>query len=401
MLEQYTQLQKSAGVNIWLKPDGGIRISACELVLDRQALDIVHQFINLSSLKELEEKLPAKLPVALNLSGKGILMKQVGKLETVNASAFATLLPNASFEDFYVQHFPSGEQSFVALIRKVEADKWIQAIQDSGYQCLSLSLNAFPAANIVSQLNEYGEEIVFDGHRIVRNADGGWLSYQTKPEFKAPFPVKIASEKVEEQIILPYAAAFQLLLAGRIPQIQAAVPALKTALNKTRETGKLKAGGIVALVAFFILLLINFALLSYYSAANQKMAGQVSQTVQSSADLQTLMAKIHQQEDILQRMGWEKGISKSVMVDQIAQCMPAGISWQQVAINAPKPVSGQKEVEFQSRRIEIKGYSVQLLPVNEWQARLKIKPWVKEVQLEEYNYSQEMNTGQFTLTLTY
>lgn len=401
MLEQYTQIHHAAGISILLKPDGSIRISTCELKLQGQQLDIVRKISSLSSLQELKATLLQSLPIALNLSGKGILIKQTGKLNNISATNFSTLLPNANFEDFYVQHFSSGGQSFVSLIRKAEADKWIQAVNDLGYACLSLSLNAFPVANIVSQLNEYGEEIVFDGHRILRNGEGNWLSYLTREEQKAPFSVKIASEKVEEQIILPYAAAFNLLLSGRVPQIRAVVPELELAVDKRKDLGKLKAGGIIALVTFFVLLLVNFALLSYYSAENQRMAGKVSATTQSSTDRHNLIAQIRQQEALLQGLGWERGISKSAMVDQIAQCLPEGITWQQVAINAPKLVLGQKEVAFESHTTQIKGYSAQLLPVNEWQARLKIKSWVKEVRLKEYNYNQELNTGQFTLILTY
>jgi Tfp pilus assembly protein PilN len=53
------------------------------------------------------------------------------------------------------------------------------------------------------------------------------------------------------------------------------------------------------------------------------------------------------------------------------------------------------------QKIEVKGISPQIIPVNEWIARIKTRRWVKGVQLESYTYNNELNTGQFILTITY
>jgi len=39
--------------------------------------------------------------------------------------------------------------------------------------------------------------------------------------------------------------------------------------------------------------------------------------------------------------------------------------------------------------------------VNEWMARIKTKHWAKDVQLENYSFNNELNTGQFIVNITY
>jgi hypothetical protein len=47
----------------------------------------------------------------------------------------------------------------------------------------------------------------------------------------------------------------------------------------------------------------------------------------------------------------------------------------------------------------VTGKSERIIPVNEWIARVKTQKWVKNVQLDSYTFSNELNTGQFTVLL--
>lgn len=401
MLEQYTRINQAAGISLMIAQDGSYQINCCSLVAEGNQLDIEQKLTQVSSLEELKKKLPAKLPIALNLSGKGVLVKQVEKQEEITATNFSIVLPNASSENFYVQNFVSGNKSFVALIRKAEADKWISRINALGLNCFTLSLGIFPVQHMLSQLNEYGSEIILDGHQIKRDEQHNWETYRYQAGQQAPFPVKLAGEKIDEKLILPYAAAFQLMLSARLELIQADVPALARTLAQTLSKSKLKAAGVVALGIFFALLLINFVLFSYYDAAVNKLAQLVSQSVQSTTDLQSLNQQIKDQETKLQLIGWENNKGKAVMMDQIAQCLPSDVKWQQAGIDAPEITTGQTATTFENRTIRINGSSPQITAVNEWLARLRAKSWIRQAQLDSYNFNQEQNTGLFSLTIHY
>ena len=400
MLENYSRIHHAAGLSIALQAEGDFTISACSLKAEGQQLDFEHKLAGLASLEELQKRLPAGLPVSLNLSGKGILIKQVERQDSITEAAFSSMLPNARPDDFYVQHFASGSQSFVALIRKAEADRWVTRINALGFRCLSLSLGAFPVAHILPQLSEYGEEIVFDGHQVQRDQQQ-WLSYKYQPGARAPFPIKLAGEKLEGQLVLPYAAAFQLILSTKLPLIQAEVPSLNAALTQKLKARQLQKNGMLVLGVFFILLLGNFLLFSYYERDNQRLAEQVSRTARSTTDLAALTQRISSQEALLQTLGWEAGISKSSLVDQAAQCLPPEVSWQQAAVDPARQNPNEKAASFARRVLRISGTSAKIVAVNEWLARLRARPWVRQAQLTEYRYNPELATGQFTLTLNY
>ena len=379
MLEQYHRISQAAGVSIAVNQDGSLQINACEIVVDKNKLDIVKKITGLTNIEALNKHLPPKSFVALNLSGKGIFQKQIEKVAAVNQHNFSRILPNANMDDFYVQHFPSGEYSFVSVIRKTEADKYITELKEQGFVPLQLSLGPFPVENIIAQLNVYDNGLIFNGHIIQRNEQAEWIAVTYDPNSTSPFLLKIESEGINEKLVIPYAAAFQMALAANLHPIQADVPELQQAYTALIDDKKLKVKGALILVVFFILLLINFILFSWLTAANNKLAGQVSQSAQSYTDIQGINDKIKEQQLLLQDLGWDGGINKSALVDQLALLLPEELTWREITIN-PVDISSsrtQQSLDFYSRQIRVTGLSEKIIPVNEWIARVKAQPWVK------------------------
>jgi Tfp pilus assembly protein PilN len=403
MLEKYYRIKQALGLSINLAADGGADISACLIAVENNKLSFEKKLTSLESIEALKRQLSGKLPVAINLSGKGILHKQVELMEDVNSGNFGKVLPNANIADFYVQHFVTGNLSFVSAIRKAEADRWIEQLQQAGFEPLMLSLGPFPVQQIMPQLNIYDTYIVFDGHRIARNEQGNWTTYQPDVNAKSMFPVKVESETIDEKLIMAYTAAFQLILSEQLSLINADVPQLQNNLAEALSTRKLKAQGAVVLGVFFILLLINFILFSHLTASNAHLAEQVSQTTQSNIDIQSIGEQIKQKESLLREMGWEGNISKSVLIDQLASLLPEEVSLTEIDVDPVDQANSriQKTMVFFNRRISVTGTSEKIIPVNEWIARLKTRSWVKNIQIDNYTYNNELNNGQFTVMINY
>jgi hypothetical protein len=83
--------------------------------------------------------------------------------------------------------------------------------------------------------------------------------------------------------------------------------------------------------------------------------------------------------------------------------LPDGITLDRIDVNPfDKRASELKKMQvFDDREILIRGSSAQVIPVNEWIARIKTKPWVKDVQLVSYLIDQEKNTGEFTIKIAF
>jgi len=403
MLEKYYRVKQATGVSIQISNNGSLAVSACLVTVQDNKLDIAKKIPGVSTIGELKTQLPAKTHIALNLSGKGILHKRIDKVNEVNQNNFNLILPNGNPADFYIQHFISGDHSFVSVIRRVDADKWISEIEALGFIPLMLSLGPFPVQNIISQLNVYDEEVIFNGNIIRRDEQSNWTSYRYDDGALSSFALKVELEIIAETLLVPYAAAFQLILASQLDAIHAGVPTLETVFNEKLADNKLKVQGFMVLAVLFALLLINFVLFSWLGSSNSELSAQVSRTAQSTTDIQGISDIIKQKEGLLHILGWEEGINKSALVDQVAAMLPRELSWKEVAID---PIDlnntrAQKSLTFYNRIIRIIGNSEKIIPVNEWIARVKTKKWVKNIQLDSYAYNSELNTGQFTITINY
>ena len=403
MLEQYYNISEAAGISIHIRQDGGMDINACSVAISNKQLHFEKKITGIQVLEDLSNHFPAKTYIALNLSGKGVLQKQITKTEAITKQNFNQILPNAALEDFYVQLFTSGEQSFVSVIRRTEADKYISKLEGLGYIPLILSLGPFAIKNVISQLNIYATEIIFKGYSVQRNEQGDWISVNYNEAFSAPFPLKVESETLDEKLLIPYAAAFQLVLAGKLNPIIAEAEPLAAKAEKVTGERKFKVRGVVILSVFFVLLLINFVVFSWLNSANSKLTEQVSLSVQSTGDLQKTNDQVAQKDSLVKTLGWEGAINKSALIDQVASLLPPDITWGSVAVDPVDLNSSRikKNVVFFDRKIRITGQSEKIIPVNEWIARVKTRPWVKNVQLDSYAYNSELNTGQFTIVIDY
>jgi len=403
MLEKYYRINEAAGVSIHIHNDGSLQVSACMVTVQDNQLEIAKKAPDLKAIDQLKTQLPAKAFIALNLSGKGILHKKIDRVNEVNQNNFNLILPNGNPADFYIQHFISGEHSFVSIIRKSEADKWISEVLHLGFIPLMLSLGPFPVQHIIPQLNVYDGELIFNGNIIQRDEQSNWKSFRYEETAQSPFALKVELENIDEKLIIPYAAAFQLVLAAKLDIIQAEVPSLETTFTQKIADNKLKVQGFMVLAGLFILLLANFVLFSWLGSSNAELSLQQSLTAQSMTDIQGINETIKQKEGLLHILGWEEGINKSALIDQVAAMLPPELSWKEVSIDPIdlNTTRAQKSLAFYNRQIRITGNSEKIIPLNEWIARVKTKNWVKNIQLENYTYNSELNTGQFTITINY
>jgi len=403
MLRQYYRIGKAIGLHVHLSGDEGWTVSGCTVAINGNKLDIEQKAVLPKGLEELSKKITASVPVALNLTGKGILIKKIERQEDLTDASISKVLPNAKAEDFYIQNFQTGESSFVALIRRTEVDKWITRLEQAGFQVILISLGPFVLQQIRPQLNVYENQLIADGYQIAYNQRGDWLSYAYNAENKAAFPLKIGEEKLEEQLLIPYAAAFQLALSPDLLPVSADVPTVEASYQRKLADKQLKVNAAAVLCGFFVLLLLNFVLFSYLHGQNQQLADTVSRNSHDLSDVQKLSQQVVNKEALVKKMGWEGNIKKSSLIDQVAQLLPPDIKWEKISVDQSLPLaSGEnKEPQFAEKQILITGYADRIIPVNEWMARIKTRPWVKDVQLENYTFNNELNTGQFNIRINY
>ena len=157
------------------------------------------------------------------------------------------------------------------------------------------------------------------------------------------------------------------------------------------------------MIAIFVLLLANFITLSVLNASNVKLQNQVSASAESDSSRNLLIEKTKKSEAHLKLLGWDGGINKSALIDQVCSLLPPDIELSSISVNPVDLTASRAEngLIFASRKLQLVGSSEEIIPVNEWIARIKTKTWVKNVQLESYVYDSELNKGKFLITIAF
>jgi len=400
-LSQYYRLNHVAGIHIHMD-NKGQQIQLCAVGASGNQLSIIKRATDLTSAAQLKEQLPAKSIIALNLSGKGVLQKRIDKVENIDQHIFNKILPNAKPEDFYTQNFVSGEYSHVSIIRKSDADKCLNQLIELSFQPLQLSLGVYPVENIIPQLSVYEPEIIINGYQVQRDEKGDWLAVKSTEDISS-YAYKLASEKIDDRLIVPYAAAFGLVMYDQLDPIQADAEDINKTLQSKLANQKLKVQGAVILTIIFTLLLANFIGLSWLNSSNIALTEQVGKYTETNTNEQEVADRIKEKETLLHTLGWDGGINKSVLIDQVSALLPEEIKLREISVNPVDIASSriQKTTIYYDRKILITGNSEKIIAVNEWIARIKTKSWVKNTQLENFTFNNELNTGQFTISINY
>ncbi|PTT01378.1 hypothetical protein DBR11_07460 [Pedobacter sp. HMWF019] len=401
MLNLKNRLTNCTGAEVRINADGTLDIRWVKLSLDKKLVHIEAKKRHTSTLQKIEE--PPLGNLAVTLTGKGILLKKTKKIEELTEHNLQHIFPNFKLPEFYVQNFISGEDSFIAIIRKETVDSIIQVFEKQGMKILVLSLGPFLADQVIPQLNIYGQTLYFDGHHIALNEDKNWKDYHFKVDAEAKFTIKIDMEVIPEHFILAYAAAFQLLLHQDLDVIEVDAPLIKNNLLELAAKLKFEKNGALALGGFFLLLLINFMVFSFFNSSNQELAGRAGQQSDLSANREKLETEVKEKESEVKKLGWNRGLSYAFICDQLGQRIPKSIVLTELSVNEPDKLRTgvEKEVVYEPGKIKITGEAANIYAINDCIFAFKQLHWVKDVQLEKYVTDDQKQTQVFTLLLNY
>lgn len=390
------------GAEVNILADGTFLIRALELSLQKKLIHVEQKKEYTLTLSQIAS-VKAKGPVAIILTGKGVLIKKTTKLESITEQSLRHLFPGFKPAEFYVQHFSSGENSFVAFVRREIADPVLAAFRKHGAEILLFSLGPFVVEQVIPLLNNYNGDLKFDGHQVVLNEQKDWLDYNYAAGTGAEFEMKIDIESIPQNFLLAYAAAFQLILNDRLELISVDAEEIKQDLAQLLAKLKFKKNGALVLGGIFFLLMINFLLFSFYNSANQRLAGKAGQRSNQSQDRQKLETDVKEKEAQVKLLGWNHGLNYAYLCDQIGQTVPAAITLSELNINAVKDkyTAAVKRNGSETGSLRITGQSASVYVINDWIYALKQKSWVKTVQLEKYGTDDQKGIQVFTLLLSY
>lgn len=335
------------------------------------------------------------VPVSLLLQGKGILLKSVLQSQLTNnrETDIQQVFPAYNPQDFYVLLHSGGEVCWIALIRRELLDALVNGLLEKQIRLVEVSIGPFVLDNVLQQLNVYNGVYVFDGHRIATDEDGGWIGYDFNAENHARFKTKIGTTHIEQEYLVAYAMAFHTLMGEFVRSYALEQPALTIGMDEARQQIKFKNNSLLLLGVVFLLLIISTLFFSYYQGENDRLKGQVGQQQFSGAEVKERSQAVAHYEQLLKELGWNGGISKAWLLDQLGVSLDRHVGVQLTALQinpaAQRKRGNGKESPRDLRNIMVvTGRCVSLDGLNTWVRALENTGWVDRLNMVRFGKSQ-------------
>jgi Tfp pilus assembly protein PilN len=372
-------------------------------------LSIEGQLVNIDSKKQYTgtlEKLPftSTIPVSLSFTGSGVLIKKTQFVEVLSDQVLQNLFPGLKIKEFYVQNFHSGEFSFVSVIRLEIIEKVLNAFKGHKILVLMVSLGPFAVDYALPLLNVYNQSVYFDGHQVKLDEQKSWVDYQYKMQSEPQFVLKIENEEIPETYLLSYASSFQLLLCGQLTPIELDLPVIEEDRNEYFAKLKFEKKGVLFLAILFVMLLINFLMLSYFDKENETMQGRAGSLVTITDDRDKIIKDLQFKEDLIKKLKWNKGLKYAYICDQIGKKVPGDIILTGLIVNAAEESLSQVQASTLNNgvgTISIKGRAKNVYGVNDLIYQFQRTSWIKEVKLGQFSNDEQSGMQLFTLQLKY
>lgn len=392
-------LQTVLGVELCIQGDHTYSCRYC--LLNKKGNEILiqaHKTVE-GALVNVIAALPKTYPVALVLTGKGLLHKNIQLIDDAPlAQLFQQAFPAIAPQQFYMQFFKQETSGLLSIIRKEGVDELLDKLKLAGLKIYSISLGAVHSVHIWPQLNSYGNNLHYGGHAFELDEKRNFISYKIDHDIKNSFPLKLGQEVITENNIVAYAAAFQLLLNQKLQMVIADVTHVNTAFVKEQFNAKLKQRALWFLIALFGLLLISFASLTHFNQVNEKLLQQVGAQTASADQLTLLKTNVGKNEQLLKELNWNGGYNYGWLLNEIGQSKPRQLTLNEIRINDFKT---ETEKQDKTPQIKITGVTNNLTAVNNWIFLLKEKKWVKTAKLTSYQEDPEKEQYQFNFLITY
>ncbi|MGJ1404170.1 hypothetical protein ACR79N_00545 [Sphingobacterium siyangense] len=342
-------------------------------------------------------------PIALHLDSRQILIKETAPMD-LDEERLKSIFPSYDADRFYHGQLQGESKQWVAFVRKDYIVEMIDRFAVCGYQVIKVFVGPFVLDAILGQINSYGDAYTFDGHSVnVSSEDKRWQDYRFGPEFESRFALKIGDHPIKAQYVTAYAVAFSALMAGYVPEYGLLIPEVEEQRQSWLEKQKFNVNLLIIIAVFFLLLLANTFLFSHYYQENMALEDRVSSQQSTVQDLGKLEGGIKSNEQLLAELGWNGGVSKAWLLDQIGYSIRQfmQISLAQIQVNPQSKGLGNTVIQ-QADQIIIKGNSPTLEMLNLWLRELKNNPWIAKVSIEEYgNKQQDETMDAFTIKINY
>ena len=386
--------EKVLGIELIFNGEQEFKCYYCLLRRTDNEIMLEERSVIAGNLVQILKDLPKGYPTALNLSGKGVVFKNLGKELSADADrAFAGVFPGISSADFYKQFLTGNSNSLIHIIRRSIADSVLGTFSASGLRVYALTLGASVTSVIWDLISADQNRFIFSGHFFELDEHRDLLSCNSDLSIRSEVPVKIGKQELNEDYVVGYAAAFQLLLNERVALLVADHTGINEKLEQVNEFAGLKKKAFLFLTILFVALLLSFLTFSFFNDQNAGLSGKAGAQAASVGQLQLLHEGITQDRKLLEALNWNKGYNYGFMLNELTSICPNDLALTTIALNE----ASKAEKGTVGSCIMLSGVSGNLSAVNNYMFVLRDRKWIAGVKL--ISYKQENVSAEYIFSL--
>jgi hypothetical protein len=352
-----------------------------------ESVDIIYKKENISSYDDLIQALPEGIPVALAITGKGVLHKKVDATDDNWKALLEKSLPNADINEFTGQSCPAKNGSLLSIIRKDNLDATIDKLKDLKIVSVHVGL---PTINTALPLISDGAYNIADQAALIQS---GKLEIIRDKNIAANQLAFVGEEKLASSLLLSFGVALTTILS---PNTYPSGYPKAIALKKEYEQERLATLiGWLGLGLLLLSLLLNFFIFSWLNQRTLQLDNAASYNQVQAKELQELKQELETKQTTLNNSSLLKPSKISYYADEIGQIIPTGIRLEKLTLF---PNLDEENLQFDKEKIIISGTCQNSAILNLWIKQLEGLDWVKELKVLPYKENTN-GIGVFELKL--
>lgn len=385
-------------IEVTLLPGDQFAFSGVQLSVKKGICVIERSLPVTREINELLAVFNNDLPVALAVSGRGILHKKVMAPGSDIQKNLLAILPNAKAPDFYIQQFHIEQDIIYSLIRKQTLHDLLALFKNAKLAVTHVVLGGLSIDAILPLIRPEKDDYVFGGH-CVRAVNASVVDYRYEKNEYRRESVQLDDEWIEESLLVPYGTGIQALAASGQPALEIEALALERSEQAHKRFFKIFGAG--ALIVFLVVLLINFFLFNHYNARYLELSGNRTRFSDYRVNLDSVSRKISARQSFLNNAGWMKPSMVSFYADEIGASIPASIRLTELSVNPYQETRTrvEKKIVFDPGKITIAGACNTPTDLNPWIRNMKQMPWVGAVEIQNYTFDNMNGKGKFVINL--
>jgi len=401
LLSYLTTIPSLAGVEIYLLGEGNILIRYAILKRKSNIVQFEKGEYHLNDLAELKKQIGNHLPIALTISGKGIMHRSLPTVEQWSDLDYARkILPNASLEEFLIQSTIISSNVFISLTRKADLANILAEFNKLKMEIRSLTLGPFAFQPVWSYLQiTANTTIQLDAHNFTVT-DNLISAYKMGiPLTDHSKKVVFADEEMNECIVTAYTTGLCLIANIKFPTVNLnSFNICKEDFNQRSIFKKMSTG----ILGFFILLLLTNAIffMHYSSKIDENDTGNMELLKVEENALRLNLNKERELLNSITRPPNNRYGSLAKIADFLAVSQPLSIVLDEMSIFPSEKKESRKirKPIFDFTLVKLTGSCSDGPELNTWLTDIRKLDFCQRVEIVKYT-AMEKGTTSFTLNL--